>query len=315
MMAEGGPIGSRYPRTWCNGIGEDCRRVERANQQLPAGAKVLCARVVSPPPPHSSTRSLLVRLSFCSLIGSGFTFLGLERPRCSHSPPRPLSPPSLGNKHPLAAMNPRPLAPAPSTHSNPSLDPSLQLQAGPSTVSPSSPSPTSASASTAAAVPKVKKPRRSKVAEACRFCRRSHMSCDAGRPCGRCVKRDIAHLCRDEPATLGGPPAPPAAPSSPQVAAPALVSVAAGNVTPLVGTTQLGMDMGNLQSPGLATPRALGLVGGLHGMSMQQPQQSIYASGGSGTFSPQLPMLSTNFNLAMVRFAWESFCQRGELIA
>ncbi|KAM0789461.1 hypothetical protein ACM66B_000283 [Microbotryomycetes sp. NB124-2] len=60
-----------------------------------------------------------------------------------------------------------------------------------------------------------KKQRRSKVAEACKFCRRSHMSCDAGRPCSRCIKRDIAHLCRDEPletlASNSGTPPPPSA--------------------------------------------------------------------------------------------------------
>lgn len=31
------------------------------------------------------------------------------------------------------------------------------------------------------------------------YCRRSHMICDDARPCLRCVKRGIAHLCHDEP--------------------------------------------------------------------------------------------------------------------
>lgn len=53
---------------------------------------------------------------------------------------------------------------------------------------------------------RTKKPRRSKVAEACKFCRKSHMSCDAGRPCSRCVKRGIAHLCRDDLGTDYTPP-------------------------------------------------------------------------------------------------------------
>ncbi|KAI8321279.1 hypothetical protein GQ54DRAFT_262062, partial [Martensiomyces pterosporus] len=36
---------------------------------------------------------------------------------------------------------------------------------------------------------------------ACVFCQRSHMSCDDERPCQRCIKRNISHLCRDkEPA-------------------------------------------------------------------------------------------------------------------
>ncbi|KOS14690.1 rds2-regulator of drug sensitivity [Malassezia pachydermatis] len=33
---------------------------------------------------------------------------------------------------------------------------------------------------------------------ACIYCRRSHMTCDENRPCQRCIKRDIGHLCRNE---------------------------------------------------------------------------------------------------------------------
>ncbi|KAJ2745913.1 Transcription factor [Coemansia sp. BCRC 34301] len=40
--------------------------------------------------------------------------------------------------------------------------------------------------------------KRQKVSKACVFCQRSHMSCDDKRPCQRCVKRNIAHLCRDK---------------------------------------------------------------------------------------------------------------------
>lgn len=40
--------------------------------------------------------------------------------------------------------------------------------------------------------------KRKKVNKACVFCRRSHMVCDEQRPCSRCVKRSIGHLCRDE---------------------------------------------------------------------------------------------------------------------
>ncbi|KAL7419448.1 hypothetical protein Q5752_006286 [Cryptotrichosporon argae] len=36
-----------------------------------------------------------------------------------------------------------------------------------------------------------------KTGKACVYCRRSHMVCEGGRPCERCIKRDIAHLCRD----------------------------------------------------------------------------------------------------------------------
>jgi len=43
--------------------------------------------------------------------------------------------------------------------------------------------------------------KRKKVSQACVYCRRSHMTCDDGRPCQRCIKRNIAHLCHDEPKT------------------------------------------------------------------------------------------------------------------
>ena len=41
--------------------------------------------------------------------------------------------------------------------------------------------------------------KRRKVNHACVYCRRSHMTCDLERPCARCIKRDIGHLCHDEP--------------------------------------------------------------------------------------------------------------------
>ncbi|TIA90745.1 hypothetical protein E3P81_03249 [Wallemia ichthyophaga] len=44
-----------------------------------------------------------------------------------------------------------------------------------------------------------KKPRRKNVSSACLYCRRSHMTCDQGRPCQRCIKRNIPHLCHDPP--------------------------------------------------------------------------------------------------------------------
>ncbi|KAG8946406.1 hypothetical protein FRC04_011852 [Tulasnella sp. 424] len=40
--------------------------------------------------------------------------------------------------------------------------------------------------------------KRRKVNHACLYCRRSHMHCDENRPCARCIKRDIGHLCHDE---------------------------------------------------------------------------------------------------------------------
>lgn len=40
--------------------------------------------------------------------------------------------------------------------------------------------------------------KRRKVNHACVYCRRSHMTCNEDRPCTRCVKRNIGHLCHDE---------------------------------------------------------------------------------------------------------------------
>ncbi|KZT59961.1 hypothetical protein CALCODRAFT_408223, partial [Calocera cornea HHB12733] len=41
--------------------------------------------------------------------------------------------------------------------------------------------------------------KRKKVGHACLYCRRSHMTCDEGAPCQRCIKREIGHLCHDDP--------------------------------------------------------------------------------------------------------------------
>ncbi|KAF1940661.1 hypothetical protein EJ02DRAFT_455841 [Clathrospora elynae] len=56
----------------------------------------------------------------------------------------------------------------------------------------------SSSATSSEAPAKTSKKRR-KVNHACIYCRRSHMTCDLERPCTRCVKRNIGHLCHDEP--------------------------------------------------------------------------------------------------------------------
>lgn len=41
-----------------------------------------------------------------------------------------------------------------------------------------------------------------KVSQACVYCQRSHMTCDRDRPCQRCVKRRIGHLCHDSPTSF-----------------------------------------------------------------------------------------------------------------
>ena len=51
----------------------------------------------------------------------------------------------------------------------------------------------------------LRKESRKKVKKACVFCKRSHMPCEEARPCKRCVKRGISHLCRDaEPVGAAG---------------------------------------------------------------------------------------------------------------
>lgn len=37
-----------------------------------------------------------------------------------------------------------------------------------------------------------------KVKNACEFCQRSHITCDNERPCQRCIRRRIGHLCADK---------------------------------------------------------------------------------------------------------------------
>ncbi|TAQ83981.1 hypothetical protein B7494_g7694 [Chlorociboria aeruginascens] len=52
---------------------------------------------------------------------------------------------------------------------------------------------------TASSAVKKSPKKRRKVNHACVYCRRSHMTCDLERPCTRCIKRNIEHLCHDEP--------------------------------------------------------------------------------------------------------------------
>eukprot|EP00743_Colponemidia_sp_Colp-15_P010454 GILK01011511.1.p1 GENE.GILK01011511.1~~GILK01011511.1.p1 ORF type:complete len:356 (+),score=20.84 GILK01011511.1:67-1068(+) len=70
-----------------------------------------------------------------------------------------------------------------------------------STADPPSPRPTDSDnvhTSPSEAVGNGKKRKGSRSAtRACMYCQRSHMSCEDARPCKRCVKRGIGHLCRD----------------------------------------------------------------------------------------------------------------------
>ncbi|TKY89577.1 hypothetical protein EX895_001362 [Sporisorium graminicola] len=70
---------------------------------------------------------------------------------------------------------------------------SIAIKREPSTADDADSSPGAATGSA-----KKKPSKRRKVNLACIYCRRSHMTCDEGRPCQRCIKRDIGHLCHDE---------------------------------------------------------------------------------------------------------------------
>ncbi|RCK62679.1 Regulator of drug sensitivity 2 [Candida viswanathii] len=83
------------------------------------------------------------------------------------------------------------------------------------------------------------KRRKKKLEIACVYCRRSHMICDESRPCQRCIKRGIGHLCYDEPSnprqrkkaaalrktqSEGGAPRPGSSPTSSVLPAPTAVT-------------------------------------------------------------------------------------------
>lgn len=205
-----------------------------------------------------------------------------------------------------------------------------------------SPSPSTSAAVpspvSATAAPKAKKPRRSKVAEACRelfksllsysllisllfsigFCRRSHMSCDAGRPCGRCVKRDIAHLCREEniawetPAASTSGSAGSTASTSTSTPKPAVPTPIKVHPPP---TTNNNLGNGLMESPlitshldnnYLSGNGSYGNAGGSSGMNGMVGGDNNLMAGSwnsiNGGYNPQLPMLTANFNLAMVNY-------------
>ncbi|KAI9188077.1 Transcription factor [Blastocladiella emersonii ATCC 22665] len=112
--------------------------------------------------------------------------------------------------------------------------------------------------------------KRKKVNTACVYCRRSHMTCDDGRPCQRCIRRHIGHLCHDEPKTPttttppGGSGLPSMASALPDAAATAM---AAGmlQINPLTGpplsymqqnvfSSSAGDDASGTVTPTLGSP-------------------------------------------------------------
>ncbi|GAA5829385.1 hypothetical protein JCM11251_005029 [Rhodosporidiobolus azoricus] len=163
----------------------------------------------------------------------------------------------------------------------------------------SAPAPT-ASTSTSHAPPPKKK-RRSKVDSACRFCRRSHMQCSGERPCARCIKRDIAHLCTDEPIAGLDPPAPPAGAAG---AASATPPPAAASVN--VQAPPLGQDGGMLNTLGLDMTSG-DLTGGAGGNMFAQMGGSLFGSGQGSIFGTAggqgQNMFTPDFNMAMLDLA------------
>ncbi|WOO85521.1 Regulator of drug sensitivity 2 [Vanrija pseudolonga] len=104
---------------------------------------------------------------------------------------------------------------------------------------------------------KSKKAKR-KGGKACVYCRRSHMVCEGGRPCERCIKRDIAHLCRDvTPPSSAKKPDQPAAPVIPKTEPPPLVFDTGSSSWPLLPPSTTAPEPQQPEAP--APPPALDL--------------------------------------------------------
>ncbi|KAH9924975.1 uncharacterized protein BXZ73DRAFT_91157 [Epithele typhae] len=88
---------------------------------------------------------------------------------------------------------------------------------------------------------KKKGSKRRKVNHACLYCRRSHMTCDEGRPCQRCVKREIGHLCHDE-RRAPTKEKPPAGAGTPGITNPA-IDYGSASVSMNTGWPGMGMSM------------------------------------------------------------------------
>ncbi|GAA6052425.1 hypothetical protein JCM3770_000235 [Rhodotorula araucariae] len=211
-----------------------------------------------------------------------------------------------------AATAPTPIAPRPPSTTTPATSAPASSTSGPTPP---------------AAAPPPKKKRRSKVDSACRFCRRSHMQCSGERPCARCIKREIAHLCTDEPiagldpaqalaqaqAQAQGPAAPPAqpvqqpAPPPPPAPQPAVETSQSVGVNPggadMLNT--LGLDMGDTLDNATS---AAGQMGGASFAGMLQGSLFGQTSAADNVYSTaahasQPSMYTTDFNLAMLDLA------------
>lgn len=151
-----------------------------------------------------------------------------------------------------------------------------------------------------------KKPsKRRKVNLACIYCRRSHMTCDEGRPCQRCIKRDIGHLCHDEatPAKANEPHEAPASstPSKPKSHA------SAATVTP---ATEAASTSAPTSSDTLAAVSALAptdtdnffptlgvqATAPASSASSNSASAAAFSGGSAGPYSSVSPLSSLNQN-------------------
>ncbi|GAA5972369.1 hypothetical protein JCM21900_003932 [Sporobolomyces salmonicolor] len=206
----------------------------------------------------------------------------------SHPPP----PPSLAMNSPTTSYPP--IAPAPPSSSSQPI-PIASVSTPSSIPAVVAPSPTPSTSAPTHSGPPPKKKRRSKVESACRFCRKSHMACDGQRPCARCIKREIAHLCNDEPIAppasnagstrdsspaaalipaTSSPPAPLVPSAAQQQQQPILAGLAGGGEGNNSMLNTLGLDIG--AALGAGNPLA-GIQGSLFGAAQpQQQQQAAY---------------------------------------
>ncbi|CAK9437256.1 uncharacterized protein LODBEIA_P16340 [Lodderomyces beijingensis] len=123
--------------------------------------------------------------------------------------------------------------------------------------------------------------RKKKLEIACVYCRRSHMICDESRPCQRCIKRGIQHLCYDEP-------------SNPrQKKKAASLRKPHGNSEP---STPSQEAENHLQASPVSQPQTQG-----HAQGQAQGQPQTQAQGQPQAQPPQPPQVSTSQTPKMMK--------------
>ncbi|KAF2764417.1 hypothetical protein EJ03DRAFT_331865 [Teratosphaeria nubilosa] len=141
------------------------------------------------------------------------------------------------------------------------------------------------------------KKKRRKVNHACVYCRRSHMTCDLQRPCARCVKRDIGHLCHDEPRE------PPRKGRSETGVAEIAPAPEGGKPDRTANGRSGSLQFGQQGSGAMEALNARSSVGSAGQLAqptpisptqLQRPSLCTVSSGGSGTINPQFQGLDWN---------------------